>query len=297
MTNKMKNRIGILLLTLAISGLNSSCKHRKELTQPTPKPELAKADSLEGRCRLDYKNAKALSRLMKEKELDYTWIFAKATVESLVEEKEESFDIRLSLRKDSAMLVNIQYVLGINVAKVLITRDSVKFVDYIHKTYFVGDFEYINDLLSADLDFDLLQSVLFGNSAKFYDEDARLKPITDRQNCNYMLSTVRKKRLKRIINGVEDPNEDLQIITLNPDNFKIVRNEFEQSSTGRKFIASYSDFAIKDSVYAPYHVDIDIQAQKNARLKINYVRVEKNAPQKLTLNIPAKYDAIQIQKK
>jgi hypothetical protein len=297
MKNKMKNSIGVLLLILSISGINSSCKHRKELTQTETKPVAPKEDSIDGRCRLDYKNAKALSRLMQENEFDYTWIFAKATVESFVEEKEESFDIRLSLRKDSAMLVNIQYVLGINVAKVLITRDSVKFVDYIHKTYFVGDFAYINDLLSADLDFDLLQSVLFGNSAKFYDEDARLKPITDRQNCNYILSTERKKRLNRIINGVEDPDEDLQIITLNPDNFKIIRNEFEQSSTGRKFIATYSEFVVKDSVYAPYHVDIDIQAQKNARLKINYVRIEKNSPQKLTLNIPAKYDAIQIQKK
>lgn len=297
MKNRMKNKLSYLLLAFALIGINSSCKHRKELTQKETLPVPVKSDSSDSRCRLDYKNAKALSRLMLENEFDYTWIFAKANVESLVEEKEESFDIRLSLRKDSAMLVNIQYVLGINVAKVLITKDSVKFVDYIHKSFFVGDFGYINDLLHVDIDFDLLQSVLFGNSAKFYDEDARLKPITDRQNCNYMLSTERKKRLKRIIVGSEVPNADLQIITLSPENFKILRNEFEQTSTGRKFIAAYSDFSIKDSVYAPYHVDIDIQAQKNARLKINYVRIEKNSPQKLSLNIPAKYDAIQIQKK
>jgi hypothetical protein len=294
---KMKNSLGFLILVLVLGEFLSSCKHRKEITSTEPKPPIAKEDSAIGRCRLDYKNAKTLSRLMQENEFDYTWIFAKATVESFVEEKEESFDIRLSLRKDSAMLVNIQYVLGINVAKVLITKDSVKFVDYIHKTYFIGDFAYINDLLSADIDFDLLQSVLFGNSAKFYDDDSRLKPITDRQNCNYMLSTERKKRLKRIINNAEEPSSDLQILTLNPDGFKIIRNEFEQSSTGRKFIANYSAFAVKDSVYAPYHVDIDILAQKAARLKINYVRIEKNSPQKLSLNIPAKYDAIQIQKK
>jgi hypothetical protein len=293
----MKNSIGLLLMVLVLSGLNSSCKHRKKLSQTEPKPEPVKEDSLAGRCPLDYKNAKTLSKLMLENEFNYDWIFAKATVESIVDNKEESFDIRLSLRKDSALLVNIQYVLGINVAKVLITKDSVKFVDYIHKTFFVGDFAYINELLHADIDFDLLQSVLFGNSTKFYDEETRLKPIVDRQNCHYLLSTERKKRLKRITDGFEALEEDLQLLTLNPENYKILRNEFVQSSTGRKFIASYSEFAVKDSVYAPYHVDIDIQAQKAARLKITYVRIEKNTPQKLSLNIPAKYDAIQIQKK
>ncbi len=195
------------------------------------------------------------------------------------------------------MLVNIQYALGINVAKVLITKDSVKFVDYVHKTYFKGDFEYINELLSADLDFELLQAVLFGNSAEFRDEDDKLKPVTDRANCHYLLSTERKKKLRRIQQGTGEMNDDLQTLTLDPENFKILKNEFIQESTNRKFIANYSNFSQKDSVYAPYHVDIDILAQKKANLKIDYVRIEKNTPQKLSLNIPPKYDAIQIQKK
>ncbi|HQQ93043.1 MAG TPA: DUF4292 domain-containing protein [Bacteroidia bacterium] len=274
----------------------SSCKHPKHLRK-TEHAEKTEIDSLAGKCKLDYKNAKALSRLMGDSELKFDWIFAKANVESKIDDKEESFDIRISARNDSAMLVNIQYVLGINVAKVLITLDSVKFVDYIHKTYFKGDFQYINDMLNTELDFDLLQSVLFGNSAEFYDDDKRLKPVTNRENCYYMLSSERKKRLKRIQMGVDSLAEDLQTLSLDPETFKIFRNEFVQSSTGRKFIAGYSDFGSRDSVYAPYRVDIDILAQKEAHLKIKYVRIEKNTPQKLGLNIPAKYDAIQIRKK
>lgn len=285
-----------LIVLIGFLLVGYSCKHRKEVPVKPETPVVA-PDSLGGKCRLDFKSAKSLSRLMSEHELQFDWIAAKATVESFMDEKEESFDIRVNLRKDSAMLVNIQYVLGINVAKVLISKDSVWFVDYIHKSYFKGDFAYINDMLSAELDFDLLQSVLFGNSAEFYDDDTRLKPVVDRANCLYLLSTERKKRLRKIINGVEQPSDDLQTLTLDPESFKILKTEFMQPSTGRKFTASYSAFAEKDSVYAPYHVDIDIQAQKSARLKINYVRIEKNTPQRLSLNIPAKYDAIQFQKK
>ena len=78
---------------------------------------------------------------------------------------------------------------------------------------------------------------------------------------------------------------------------KIIKNEFSDPATNRSFIANYKNFTQKDSVYAPYHVDIDIMAEKKASVKIDYVRIEKNIPQKLSLNIPSKYEAIFIQKK
>jgi hypothetical protein len=275
-----------------------ACRHKKKM-QKTDVPVATNAveDSLNGKCKLDFKTAKALSRYVKENEFQFTWLYAKANVESTIDGKEESFDIKLSIKKDSAILVSIRYILGLEVAKVLITRDSVKMVNYINKNYFKGDFHYINDLLNADLDYDLLQAVLFGNSAEFSDDDAKLKPVTDRQNCHYILSTERKRRLRKIHNGTEELKNAMQALTLDPNNFKILKNEFIDPATSRKFIASYSNFTSKDSVFAPYHVDIDIIAQKKANLKIDYVRIEKNTVQKLSVNIPAKYEQLQIQKK
>lgn len=296
MINLFTKYIFLFVTTISILLGISSCKNRKKTLKTEPSV-VAVEDTLGGKCRLDYKNAKALSRYVRENEFKFDWVSAKANVESLVDDKEESFDIKVSIRRDSAMLVSIQYLLGLQVAKVLITKDSVIFVNYIQKTYFKGDFNYINELLNADLDFDLLQAVLFGNSADFQEDESKLKPVTDRQNCRYLLSTERKRRLRRIQTGSSDPKEALQTLTLNPENYKILKNEFIDPSTNRLFIANYSKFTQKDSVYAPYHVDIDIVAQKKASIKIDYVRIEKNTVQKLSLNIPSKYDPIQIQQK
>ena len=273
-----------------------SCKHKKKIQKT--QTEVAISDTTTGRCKLDFKNSKALSKYVKENEFDFVWVMAKANVETRIDGKEESFDIRVNVRKDSAMLITIQYLLGIQVAKILITKDSVKMVNYIQKNYFKGDFAYINDMLNADLDFNVLQAVLFGNSAEFYDDDElKLKPVTDRENCHYLLSTERKRRLRRLQSGDNELKKALQILTLNPDNYKIIKNEFSDPATNRSFIANYKNFTQKDSVYAPYHVDIDIVAEKKASVKIDYVRIEKNIPQKLSLNIPSKYEAIFIQKK
>lgn len=286
-------KISAALIVLVI--IFTGCKNKKKMQKTENAPVVI--DTTAGRCRLDFKNSRALTKYIKENEFTYTWISAKANVESNIDGKEESFDIKLKIRKDSAILISIQYLLGLQVAKVLITKDSVKMVDYIHKNYFKGDFNYINDLLNADLDYEVLQAVLFGNSAAFHDDESKLKPVTDRQNCHYLLSTERKRRLRKIQHGDSDLRKALQTLTLNPDNYKIIKNEFIDPSTNRMFTANYRNFTQKDSVYAPYVVDIDIQAEKKAKLKIEYVRIEKNTPQKLDLNIPDKYDPIQIQKK
>lgn len=283
---------GLLLVLLLVS----SCKSRQKGQPTAPTPPLVSAeDTAAGKCRLDFKTAKALSRYARENEFRFDWLSAKAEVESTIDGKEESFDIKLAIKKDSAMLVSIRYLLGLEVAKVLITRDSVRFVNYVSKNYFRGDFHYINTLLNADLDFELLQAVLFGNSAEYSDDDTKLKPVTDRQNCRYLLSTVRKRRLRRIQSG-ESLKDALQILTLSPDNFKILNNEFADPATNRRILVSYSAFQEKDSVFAPRRVDIEIAAQKKAGLKINYVRIEKSSPQKLSLSIPAKYEELELQK-
>jgi hypothetical protein len=289
--------IKIILITTTSALLVSACKHKKKIIK-TETPTVVQEDSLSSKCKLDYKSARALSKYVKENEFRFNWINAKANVDAFIDEKEENFDIKLKIRKDSAILVSIQYLLGLEVAKVLITKDSVKFVNYIQKTYFKGDYNYINELLNADLDYDLLQAVLFGNSAEFYDDDeTKLKPVMDRTNCHYLLSTERKRRLRKIQNGNSDLKNPLQTLTLQPNDFKILKNEFIDPISNRKFIANYSKFTQKDSVYAPHHVDIEIVAQKKASLKIEYVRIEKNSPQKLTLNIPIKYDPIVLPKK
>jgi len=276
---------------LPLAGL-VSCKSKKKMQ----KTNVVTADTLSGKCRLDHKSAKTLIKHQKENAFDYTWIYAKADVHVKIDSTtDEKLDVRIRGKKDSAILISIDALSLVSVAKVLITRDSVKMRVDLKKQYFKGDFNYINELLNADLDFDMIQAVLFGNAAEFYDEDeTKLKSVTDRQNCRYLLVTERKRKRRNA--AQQDTKSAQQTMTLNPDNYKILMNEFIDVTTNRIFTALYDNFATKDSVYAPHHVNIDIQAEKKVNLKIEYVRIEKDEKQNLNLNIPAKYDPIPVKK-
>jgi len=280
----------ICICSMLFFGL--SCKSKKHAQQTAV---ISVQDTL-GRCRLSFKTAKTLSRHIKENELKYEWIYAKADVEVLIDGEDHKLDIRVKAKRDSAMWISIQAIGLIDIAKLLITRDSVKMVVYVKKQYFKGDFNYINQLLNADLDFDLIQAALIGNSADFDDDDSKMKPVIDRDNCNYLLSTERKRKLRRISNGQDSLKRSLQMMRLDPENYKIINNDFEDVATNRSFHAKYEKFHVSDSIFAPHLVNIEIKAEKKIDLKINYVRMEINQPQKLTLNIPKNYDPIPIKK-
>jgi len=287
----VKKYFGFIAIVLLATFSFYSCKTKKQI----PKQQTEQVDTL-SKCRLPFKTSKTLSRHIKENELSYTWINAKAEVQTTIDGEEHNLDVRIKGRKDSAIWISIQAIGLLEIAKLLITRDTVIMVVYIKKEYFKGDFNYINKLLNSDLDFDMLQAVLFGNSADFDEDDARMKPVVDKENCHYLLSTVRKRKLRRLNTGLDSLERSLQIITLNPESYKIINNKFEDVSTNRSFHANYSKFHEKDSVFAPHTVDIEIKAGKKIDLKINYVRIELNQPQKLTLTIPKKYEQIIINK-
>ena len=55
-------------------------------------------------------------------------------IEELEKERKVIFE-EIKMRKDSAILISIQYLLGFEVAKILITKDSVRFVNYVQKNF------------------------------------------------------------------------------------------------------------------------------------------------------------------
>ena len=282
----------ILIISLIVVFIES-CKTKKHAQVNT---DTQITDTLQDKCRLQFKTAKNLSRHIKESELKFDWISAKADVEVNIDGDENNLDVKIRGKRDSAIWISIQAVGLIDIAKLLITRDSVKMVVYIKKQYFIGDFNYINELLNADLDFNMIQAALFGNSADFYEDDNKLNPVIDRENCHYLLSTERKRKLRRINSGQDSLKRSLQTMTLMNETYKIINNHFIDALTNRTFNAQYDKFLAKDSVFAPHNVNIEIKAEKKIILKINYVRIEINQPQKISLSIPKNYDPIPIKK-
>jgi len=284
-------------ILLLIGTLLSSCKNKKQISK-NETPIIANPDSTSTeKCRLDYKSGKVLSKNLKDNELDFKYAAAKINCELTFENEDHSFNISVRCRKDSVMWLSISKM-GIDAARALITKDTVKIMlGLTEKKYFIGDFSYINELLQTNLDYDMLQALLFGNSANFYDEDEKLKPGKDKVNCNYFLSTIKKRNLKKINNGDKQPEENYQTIWMHPTTFKIIMLVFDDVKTKRKFNACYDEFTTIDNYLAPFKLVYTISAEKNMKAELKFTKLTLNEVLNFPFRIPSSYEPILVNKK
>jgi hypothetical protein len=279
---KVSKNLLLCLITLFFLG---ACRTLKPIKPPNTPPETVNQ-------RLDFKTPKALSGYLKQNEFNYNWLTSKFTAEIITEDNKQSFTVSVRAKKDSAMWLSVS-VLGIEGARMLITQDSVRFMDKLNNRYFVGDYQYLSKILSIDVDFETMQSVLIGNSMEFYDEDEKLKSAKD--SAFYLLSTIKKRKLKKALkeNTENAANKELaQRIWLHPLTFKVYQIIINDFPNDRTFTANYSNFQVIDSSYFPFKAHFLIKAQKRILLDIDYSKVTHEKPQTMPFNIPAKYERI-----
>lgn len=284
----------LLVLSPLLLALLSSCKSRKN-TQAT-----AEATNTGG-CGLENKSAKTLMAEMKKGEFRFTWLAAHLDCNFKGDSSDQSFDVNLRMKRDSAIWLNItDPVIGISVARVLITVDSVKFVNKIASPNqcFQGDYAYISRLLNTELDFEMIQSILIGNSVSFYEEDEKLHGSINQQSCQYLLSTTRKRRTRKALEGTRSLNDPLQVLTLDPQSHKILHILFRDFESNRTFDADYSEFEATDSLTMARKTVYNISdGQKKAVLSVRYSRVNTQKELTFPFSIPDDCVPVQIKRK
>jgi len=239
---------------------------------------------------LDFKNARTLTSHLKTNEFHFDRLKAKLSAEAIIDSSSYSFTIALRIKKDSIIWMSISK-LGIEGARVLITKDSVKFFNGLEKKYFKGDFAYISKLLNTELDYEILQSLLIGNSVEFYNEDEKIKPGVD--NCQYTLGTIRKYKLRRVMEKGKELKEPAQSIYMAPGTYKIARILFYEFNPERSFDARFGRYEMVDSTQLfPMVMNYAIKAQKDVTIDLKYSKTELNEELTFPFKIPDNYEQI-----
>lgn len=288
----MKNFL-LLLLVIATLGFDS-CKGKKNNQKQPETPDSLSA----GNCKINKHLPRQLISDMRKSEFQFQWLSAKMDCEASDDSSKVNFDVTVRIRKDSVIWMMItDPVMSIQVARVLITKDSVKFIQKLpQEKCFKGDFVILSNLLQNEVDYDMIQSLLIGNSASFYEEDEKLNSSVNKTECNYILSTIRKRKLNKVLNNPQTPPADpLQTITLDPVSFKIMKILFIDAQN-RTFTANYSEFSPEDSVMFPHKALFFARgAQKSARLDVTYRKIKLNQPLEFPFSFPDDCQPILIQ--
>jgi len=243
------------------------------------------------RAPINEEGADYLFAKLKEKELKFDWFSAKFSAEYSNKGKENSFNGQIRIRKDSMIWISLTPMLGIEAVRLMISQDSVKMINRLNDTYFIGDYEYVNHFLNTNIDFDLLQAFLLGNDLQFY-EDGKFRASIDQGD--YKLSTGERRKLKKFVhNSQENLKVFIQNIWLDPVSFKITRADVKEIRRDNiRLESTYGDFEMLDNQLFPRKMTYNILADNTIKVKANFSKMTINIPMSFPFKIPASYQPV-----
>ncbi len=96
--------------------------------------------------------------------IDFNFFSAKINViYKDAEDKEYNLNTFLRMKKDSLIWVSVNAVFGIEVMRLLISRDSVKILDKQNKLYTARSISFLHEVSGLPLDLKTMQNLLMGN--------------------------------------------------------------------------------------------------------------------------------------
>ncbi len=205
-----------------------------------------------------------------------------ARVKVKYDDGKQSFSPIATLRfqKDKTIWVSVK-MLGITLAKALITPEKVSYYEKINNSYFEGDFKLLSTWLGTDLDFDKVQQMLLGQALFNLREDKYKSTIA---NQNYQLTPKTELALFE------------RLFLVYPTTFKMAIQQLKQPIENRNLTINYQSYQKVGNQDFPKEINIEaLQGEEKTTIDVEYRVVDYNAKVSFPFKIPSGYKEVTIQ--
>jgi len=223
-------------------------------------------------------NRKHLLSLVRDSSLNYSALMLKK-VNIKINEHGKTSSYRGSIRilKDSSIWISLNFALGMEVVRLLITKDSVSFIDRYHKQYYKGSYDFLEEKLGIDLNYELIQSLLTNDLVNYEDilDDKISNKFNSRVSDGYYTLT------------------SMSLNLINPETFKVNKIYVTELYRDWKMNVSYSDYSRFNSKLIPTKLAFTFcSMNKEFSCTLSYSGIYFKDKLRIPFRIPAKYEEI-----
>jgi len=178
------------------------------------------------------------------------------------------------MQKDTAIWLSVNAVLGIEAMRALITRDSVKLLDKLNKTYTARSVDYLQEVTALPLDLTTLQNLIIGNPV-FLDSNV----VSYKQSPGTISILMIGQLFKNLI-SLSAGDRTLQHTKLDDVN----------PARSRTADLSYSDYENKKGVPFSTKRAISISEKKKLDIRLDFKQYDFNQPVSFPFSIPKNFE-------
>ncbi len=219
----------------------------------------------------------------------------------------DSFKMYARLKQDSILWLSATYY-KVEVARILVTPDSVQLLDKRNKKYYVGDFRVLNENFNTDFNFYSLQDLILGNSNSTVSTS---KMKLSQEDEHYILNTTKKfKKVQDIrVTQLKDnlaekkQNEKDSLVVpktfvldykyfINPERFKVDRLMVRDERHNKSIFIKYDDFRELGSGLLPHEILYNIVTNEIFKVNVSYLRSEVEDVLPFPFKVTDKYERV-----
>ncbi len=230
--------------------------------------------------KLRKRSPKYILEQVEAQRINFEWVKAKAKAKVVTEDQNVSFVIKLRMRKDSLVWLQLKKV-SVEGLRVQMNPDRIQVLNRQDNQYIVEPFSSIKKQLAIPFDFQTVEDLLVGNPIMYQQIDFKSKIDS---GYYYMEG------------DIPDPDDaSLNLGKLRfwlNEQFQIVRLEAEMGEN--QVQALFSDYEEVEGRTLAMTKDIRMQSPESGkvRMKITFNKIEFDKPASMNFSIPEHYEKI-----
>jgi len=209
---------------------------------------------------------------------DFKTAYIKADIDYADPKQSLGLAADIRIKKDEIILVSVK-MLGITMAKALITPTQVKYYEKLNGKYFEGDYKMLSNWLGTDLDFQKVQNMLIGQTIDNLAK-GKYNVVNEEEN----------PKLEEISEG-----NFAKAFVFEPATFWLKKQEIKQFSPERKLLVNYTHYNSYPECIFPQELAIfAIQGDKTTTIAIQNKNVAFNEELTFPYSVPNGYEQMII---
>jgi hypothetical protein len=180
--------------------------------------------------------------------------------------------LNIRIKRDKEIWVSITYLIGFEVARAMITPDSIIVINRLQGVYLKKPFDYVHAYTDSQVNYTMLQALLVGNAIpQVLNDSTQYQAATD----NITLSGNLKDLVYKLILG---------------NNLKVTQTSLENHGAGQTLKVSNQAFIQAAGNTVPSQIAIaSVAKDKKIQVNLHYIKVDFNQPQEYPFTIPDSY--------
>ncbi len=248
--------LGFFLITSILAG----CKAKKAVVVNKPVPEV--------------KNTNKLLLDLQNKQLNFTTFTTKAKAKLAFNGNENDVTLNFRIKKDQKIWVSVTYI-GLEIARALITPDSIKILNRVKAEYTAKPFNYVYKYANKEVNYSMLEAILVGNSIPAFLNSTAI--LTTQNNLFVLNGSKNTIKYQLNYNGLKELNQ----------------TSLKDETANQELLINYSNFGPVGEASLPFNINLKSKANTNSVIaSMQYGAIQINENLDFPFTVPKRYETV-----